>query len=162
MKSFLSRVLLAVSISFLAGCAITPPTTSTENKAARLSTTVSTPLIDGVAVTAVVLDFQEIDPKTGQNTGLWKRSVHVFNSLPTLAEIAKGATAGMGAAIIQGEALKDATKLSKCADGANCGTVINSVANSGSASQSTSQQSSTIGVTTGGSYGAAYAPKHAN
>lgn len=55
-----------------------------------------------------------------------------------------GATSGTVAAIIQAEGLKDATKLGKCADGANCGTVNNVVANSGSAAQSNTSVSSSV------------------
>ncbi len=73
-----------------------------------------------------------------------------------------GAVSGTGAAWIQGDALKDATKLGKCADGANCGTVNNVVTSSGAASQSVNQNSSTVGVKTGGGCGSACAPKYAD
>lgn len=61
---------------------------------------------------------------------------------PTVGgQVIVGATAGSAAAYIQGEALKDATKLGKCSEGANCGNVFNvqggeATAVSGSSSQS--------------------------
>ena len=149
MKSTLMRVLLAASVLFLTACSITPPATETANGAARLSTTVSTPGVDGAVVTGAVFDVQEIDPKTGKNSGLWKRTAHLFQGSTTLGETIKGVTGGMGAAWIQGEALKDATKLGKCADGANCGSVINVQSSSGSASQAVNQTNSNVGVNTG-------------
>lgn len=154
----------AFAAMFLTGCAITPPVTSTKNDAVRLACTTATPGVDGVAVTACAIDAQDINKDTGGNVSIWKRSVHMFQSLPTLGEVAKGVTGGTGAAWLQGEALKDATKLGKCADGANCGNVFNLQSSSGAASQSLSETNSTLGVNTGGApapCGAACATTHA-
>lgn len=139
----------AFAAVFLTGCAITPPVTSSKNNAVRVACTTATPGVDGTAVTACAIDAQDINKDTGANVSVWKRSVHMFSSLPTLGEMAKGVTGGMGAAWLQGEALKDATKLGKCADGANCGSVINVQSSSGSASQAVNQTNSNVGVNTG-------------
>jgi hypothetical protein len=160
----IARIFSALSLTalvFLTGCAITPPTTMTKNEAARLSTTVATPGVDGVAVTAAVLDFQEIDPKTGQNTGGWKRTVHLFNSLPLGGELLKGVLGGTGAALIQRDAAKEVANINATCGGKGCvggpGVVVNSI--SQSISQTEVGVNSSVGI---GSCGAACIPGRAD
>jgi len=140
MKKMFGRILSVIpllTLVFLTGCAITPPTTNTKGDAARLSTTVATPGVDGVAVTAAVLDFQEIDPKTGKNVGGWKRTVHLFNSLPLGGELLKGVLGGTGAAYIQGKAIRDVAEINATCGGKGCTPGVPIVVNA--VSQSVSQ-----------------------
>lgn len=147
MKVLFSRILSAIalfSLVLVTGCAIVPPTAITKNEAARLSTAVATPGLDGVAVTVAVLDVQEINPATGENTGVWKRITHLFNSLPVAGQALVGATSGVGAALIQREAAKDVARINCGAGG--CGGSGGSGAQSGSASQAVTNVNVNVGA----------------
>lgn len=145
MKASLVRIFSVLFLVLVTvGCAIVPPTAITENNAARLSTAVATPGIDGVAVTAAVLDVQEIDPQTGQNAGVWRRTVHLFQSLPTAGEVLKGFTAGTGAALIQRDAAKDVAMINSTCGGGGCGGGGGG-AQSGSSSQAVTQVNVNVG-----------------
>lgn len=76
--------------------------------------------------------------------------------------VGQGAIAAVGGtlpALIQLKAANDVAKRNQCADGANCGSVINVQSNSGSTSQSVNQTNSNVGVNLG--CGSACAPKYA-
>lgn len=162
MKNLLVRILSVLSLLsfvFLTGCAttVTPPTAASANDAARLTTVVVTPGVDGVAVTAAVLDTIDIDPITGKNlvpkkgtngekdVG-WKRSVHLYSSMPLGGELLKGVLGGTGAALIQREAAKEVAEINATCGGKGCSATPPIVVNSFSQSQSNSSTNSTIGT----------------
>jgi hypothetical protein len=167
MKSFLSRALLVLSVLVLTACTITPKVTETENKAVRLACTTATPGFDGIAVTACAIDAQKVDGSGKNVPDSFTRSVHMYQSVPTLSNVAVGVTNGMGAAGVQGYFLKEATKIGKCDPGANCGNVFNvqgGQSQSGSEANAVSNTAvnvrSSVGGMTGGC-GAACKPNHA-
>lgn len=149
MKKYLNIVLAAVVV-FLSACSITPPITETANKAARLSTTTATPGVDGVAVTTAVIDYQDIDPATGKNGGIWKRTVQVFSNLPTGAEVIKAISGTVPAAATQGLfGLRIAEENAKRCGNGNCGTIIQNVNRNeaGALSNSESNAAAKVGIT---------------
>jgi hypothetical protein len=114
MENFFKRVSLAFSLVLmvaLTGCAITPPVTSSKNNAVRLACTTATTVIDGKAVTVCAVDAQQIDKDTGENKGLWARSIQVYDNLPTMGEVVKGLVPSMGVALIQRDAAKSVAKI---------------------------------------------------
>lgn len=159
MKVSLSRtlsvffVLLSV---FLAGCAGTLKQMPDGN---WLGVTTAGDTLDRSA--SFIGEYKKVKGPDGKDAYQLIKPGQLSVGATVAGQALTAAVAGTLPAIIQGEALKDATKLGKCADGANCGTVNNVVANSGAASQSVNQNSSTLGVTTGGGCGSACKPNHA-
>ncbi len=149
MKKF-AQTLMVGLVVLLSACSITPPITETANKAARLSTTTATPGIDGVAVTTAVIDYQDIDPATGKNGGIWKRTVQVFSNLPTGAEVIKAISGTVPAAATQGLfGLRIAEENAKRCGNGNCGTIIQNVNRNeaGALSNSESNAGAKVGIT---------------
>lgn len=124
------KVLLAGLVVFLSACTTITPIAETESRSAKQETMMSSPVLDGTAVTTAVIDYQEIDPKTGKNSGVWKRTVQVFSSLPIAGKVVEAIAATVPAAVTQGLfGLKIADKNAERCSGGNCGggTVINNL-----------------------------------
>lgn len=138
--------LAIVTLLFLTGCAsaIVPPVAQGERGTIRVECATA---VTGLAIdtTACAIDSQAIDPQTGKNTGKWGREVRVTSSASLGGEVIKGVVAGTGAAIINGEYAESIARKSACANGSNCGTVINAVSQSGSSSESNVHSNLTAG-----------------
>jgi len=163
MKNVSVRIFSAVlglAMLVMAGCSITPARTESENGTLRIECAA---IVTGVTtdMTACAVDAQRIDPNTGKNTGKWGREVRLTTNASLGGEVVKGVVAGTGAAHIQGEAMKDAAEIGKCAEGANCGTLVynQNIAtggqggrggNAGALAVSGSSSNANAGVTGGG------------
>lgn len=126
MKNVSARIfsaILGLTMLVMAGCSINPSRTESENGTLRIECAA---IVTGVTtdMTACAVDAQRIDPDTGKNTGKWGREVRLTTNASLAGEAVKGIVAGTGAAHIQGEAMKDAAEIGKCAEGANCGTLV--------------------------------------
>lgn len=121
----IANVLFAVLAMFLSACTIIPPIARTESNSAKQETMITSPLVDGTTVTTAIVDFQEINPKTGENSGVWKRTVQVFQNLPILGEVTKAIAGTVPAAATQGLFGLEIAKKNdeRCANG-NCGGTI--------------------------------------
>ncbi len=141
--------LLVALIFFISGCSSTTYTKriSTESDSARLETTTSRTHINGKTVTAVVMDIQQIDPRTGENLpGSWKRTAHMLESDSLLDRLIIAVLAGTGAAAVNGTFFRAAMHAKSCRGGANCGTVFNPLLQAFSGSNSVAETDVGVGV----------------
>ena len=148
----MKKVSLVIAlILFITGCSSTTYTkrSSTESDSARLETTTSRTHFNGKTITAVVLDVQQIDPKTGENLPeSWKRTAHMLESDSLMDRLIIAVMAGTGAAAIQGTFFRAAMHAKSCRGGANCGTVFNPLLQAFSGSNSVSETDVGVGIDT--------------
>lgn len=149
MKRVLSALIML--IIFVTGCSSTTYTKriSTESDSARLETATSRTHFNGKTITAVVLDVQQIDPKTGENLPeSWKRTAHMLESDSLLDRILIAVLAGVGSAAIQGTFFRAAMQAKSCRGGANCGTVFNPLVQAFSGSNAVTDTDVGVGIDT--------------
>ena len=162
MKQLFLRLVMAMcTLVVLAGCASTRDTVTAGDQARfvqpnmRIDKILMPSGVDGTVKEMYMLqaEFKGVDGKPipfrdqhGNMTTVF-RTIETANSLPFVREFILGVSPGAAVAFINGRAARSVAEKGQCADGANCGTVINTQANS--VSESLSQNQNTIKVNAG-------------
>lgn len=158
MKVSLSRMLsvfVLLSAVFLAGCAGTLKQMPDGN---YLGVTTAGDTLDRSA--SFIGEYKKVKGADGKDTYQLIKPGQLSVGATVGGQAVVGAVGGTLPALIQLKAANDVAKRNQCADGANCGSVINVQSNSGSTSQSVNQTNSNVGVNMG--CGAACKPNYAH